>query len=780
MNRRVYILTAILIGLSFPLTAQSSDNFLNSMNERINGYFLDTPHDNLYLHIDRSVYFPGDEINICAYVSDAATLMPSQRSNKYKLVLVDNKGATVYGSVLEVFNGKSFGKFQIPENIEQGMYRLIGFTMNNKLVTANKVFSKIIFVADPASGIMLEYDLEKGQYKGSDKVGFTLAAFGKNEKVIKNLNIKYQAKEGEEIFAEGEVKSGKDGVALIEFSLPGSIFRNIYVNIVAEKRKAIQTINFKLPTTRVVDHIEFHPEGGDLIAGLNGKIAFQAFDAAGVPVNFSGTLYADDQKIEDVWTYGNGIGLVSLSPESGKNYEIGIDESVSRFVLPATNDNDVAIRIAELEGGKLNASIAFAGEDYPSSTGVIVALFRKGLLYWSAPGTLEQTKTMKIPVQRVPPGVSTLVLFSKDGALLSSRTFYMKEVSGPELDISLNKLVFASRQKLTADISLIGKVPGNVSEFVFSTSVVPADLLLEESLLLDDYMMLEVDFLEDGQSIIDNLDRNGDSEVLDAMMLVYTWNGYTWDHVLGVDEDQHAVPVESDSITETSGDYLLSYPEYLQAASLIDYSLGIVDKRKVGTGTEFYKKQLENGMSVLEVVKTIKPFTMSGDKILFGGVNSLYNQQGALIIIDNQQMGESASILSTINPTEVESIYISTNPSEIQRYTGLNVVGIIEINLKGSGTDSRLVKMSPRDKKIAESNESYMEGYPDYSDETDAKSIMNDHRQLLYINSEMILDDNMQYSFEFYTPDIKGEYVITIQGMVGIYPVVKRLAFEVK
>ena len=82
--------------------------------------------------------------------------------------------------------------------------------------------------------------------------------------------------------------------------------------------------------------------------------------------------------------------------------------------------------------------------------------------------------------------------------------------------------------------------------------------------------------------------------------------------------------------------------------------------------------------------------------------------------------------------------------------------------------------------EIIESDDSYMEGYPDYSDESDSKSILNDHRRLLYLNPLMVLDENLQYSFDFYTPDVKGEYVITIQGMVGIYPVVKRIVFEVK
>ena len=98
----------------------------------------------------------------------------------------------------------------------------------------------------------------------------------------------------------------------------------------------------------------------------------------------------------------------------------------------------------------------------------------------------------------------------------------------------------------------------------------------------------------------------------------------------------------------------------------------------------------------------IKPFQLvDGDKIVFpGGSNSLMAQDGALIVIDGQKMGTSASVINTLSPWDVESINVSTSPIEISRYTGLNSVGLIEIRTRrgesperaqdaGNGTDER-------------------------------------------------------------------------------------------
>ncbi|MBN1926847.1 MAG: carboxypeptidase regulatory-like domain-containing protein [Prolixibacteraceae bacterium] len=108
-------------------------------------------------------------------------------------------------------------------------------------------------------------------------------------------------------------------------------------------------------------------------------------------------------------------------------------------------------------------------------------------------------------------------------------------------------------------------------------------------------------------------------------------------------------------------------------------------KTETSTRTE---KMLQSGSSVLDVIKMTKPFRLDGNQIVFyGSNNSLNYQSGALIVIDGQKMGTDISVLNTINPFDVKSINISTSPVEIQRYTGLNSVGIIEITTRQKPED---------------------------------------------------------------------------------------------
>ena len=119
--------------------------------------------------------------------------------------------------------------------------------------------------------------------------------------------------------------------------------------------------------------------------------------------------------------------------------------------------------------------------------------------------------------------------------------------------------------------------------------------------------------------------------------------------------------------------------------------------RHAGIGTETPRPTnqtntqslLQSGVSLLEVIRIIKPYNIVSNQIVFqGSINSLNFQQGALIVVDGQRMGTSINVLENMNPAEVASIKVSTNFADIQQYSGVNSVGVIEIKTHGTNSDS--------------------------------------------------------------------------------------------
>lgn len=114
------------------------------------------------------------------------------------------------------------------------------------------------------------------------------------------------------------------------------------------------------------------------------------------------------------------------------------------------------------------------------------------------------------------------------------------------------------------------------------------------------------------------------------------------------------------------------------------------------------ERMLKSGSSILDVIRMMKAYDIQSNQIVFyGSANSFNFQSGALIVIDGQKMGTDISALNSVSPHDVVSISVSTDPMDIQKYTGLNSVGVIEIVTRGSFAGNGL----PNAKDMGKANE---------------------------------------------------------------------------
>jgi hypothetical protein len=155
-----------------------------------------------------------------------------------------------------------------------------------------------------------------------------------------------------------------------------------------------------------------------------------------------------------------------------------------------------------------------------------------------------------------------------------------------------------------------------------------------------------------------------------------------------------------DELASSLSNIVVNEWQILEQLYQLDYFKENPDFHKIGSSNKvrggdkvvrepYWKKNISNSTTLLEVIKTIRPFEMMGGKIVFRGANSIIAQDGALIVIDGIKMGTDPSILSSFSVQDVEDIQIFVNPIDMSRYTALNSVGVIEIKTKrGKNTSS--------------------------------------------------------------------------------------------
>lgn len=171
------------------------------------------------------------------------------------------------------------------------------------------------------------------------------------------------------------------------------------------------------------------------------------------------------------------------------------------------------------------------------------------------------------------------------------------------------------------------------------------------------------------------------------------------------------------------------------------------------------RKLLATATNLLDVIKATRPFRIANNQIVFVGFeNSINYQGGALIVLDGQQLGTDVSVISNISPSDVDHIFISTNPMEIQRYTGLNSVGLIEIFTKKTKLPESFVQ-----EEIKVNKYDGIFRIPNEFKVTD--SDQNKNRTTLLWIPDQAISETGQFEFTLTVGKVISDFVIEVQGI---------------
>ncbi len=102
-------------------------------------------------------------------------------------------------------------------------------------------------------------------------------------------------------------------------------------------------VNNGTPITKVKANkrtrLELFPEGGNLVVGIDEKIAFKASDQWGMPVMFKGKLVnSKNQVLDSLRVRHDGMGFFFLKPEPGEQYRVDwTDEYGAKKSTPVAN-----------------------------------------------------------------------------------------------------------------------------------------------------------------------------------------------------------------------------------------------------------------------------------------------------------------------------------------------------------------------------------------------------------------------------------------------------------
>jgi len=239
--------------------------------------------------------------------------------------------------------------------------------------------------------------------------------------------------------------------------------------------------------------VQFFPESGNLVYGINSIVAFKAVGEDGLGKAIKGVV--TDENNNEVARFSSkhlGMGEFNLLPVSGKKYkalitfadgsEKGIDlpaPQIKGYVMHIDNSDPLFIEV-KIEAGKNNINEQAGG-------GVSLLGQSGGEICYAAHSKSQQSFfTTMIPKSKFPDGIAQFTLFSAKGEPLNERLVFIQNPAKLNLSIDLGGARFATRGKMKINVGAKNEqgrpVFGNFSVAVVDETKVPVDESLESTI----------------------------------------------------------------------------------------------------------------------------------------------------------------------------------------------------------------------------------------------------------------------------------------------------------
>jgi TonB-dependent SusC/RagA subfamily outer membrane receptor len=288
--------------------------------------------------------------------------------------------------------------------------------------------------------------------------------------------------------------------------------------------------------------LQFFPEGGSLIVGVQSAIAFKAIGANGLGADVSGVVTNNSgQQIATFKSTHLGMGVFSFVPMPGNTYTAKVtyaNGNQSVINLPQATDTGYALNIVDADEDNLRVRITTASATLQQTPDRLVSLVAQsaGKIYYagkSKPGSREFTAV--IPKSKFPAGIAQFTLFSDSGEPLNERIVFIRRPDQLKLNLTADRSAFSPQQKMKINLNaLSGDKPaaGSFSVAVINESKVPVDEDSENNIFAS--LLLTSDlrgYIEKPAYYFNNASDKTRAD-LDVLMLTQGYRRFEWKEIM--------------------------------------------------------------------------------------------------------------------------------------------------------------------------------------------------------------------------------------------------------
>lgn len=428
--------------------------------------------EKIYIQTDHIFFAPGETIFFKIYLVRGADNKPSGLSNIVYTEILGPSGAVVEKQLYQAENGYSEGSYTLGELAAGGIYKIKAYTSWMKNEKDSTLFTKTFTVQNIiAPRVLMTLDFPSRGYSSGDNVTADFSMRNLDDEPIKYYSGEFTVSLDGQVQKKESFITDAHGKAALSFTLPQSLHSTDgLLNITVNYDAHTESIARSIPITLNKIDLQFLPEGGSFIQGLQTNIAFKAIDEFGKPVDVKGVVTNNkDEVVASFDSYKFGMGAFPFTPRPGERYLARITSPAnikSKYALPLSAPEGVSMNISK------NAGIITIKCSATSTTAVRIVGRTKSISYYSENLQLKQgVNDITLRENIFPAGIAQFTLFTSNKQPLAERVIFLNSNKQLHVTISTNKPHYLPREKVLMTITTKDEhgqpIPSN-----FSLSVV--------------------------------------------------------------------------------------------------------------------------------------------------------------------------------------------------------------------------------------------------------------------------------------------------------------------
>lgn len=288
--------------------------------------------------------------------------------------------------------------------------------------------------------------------------------------------------------------------------------------------------------------VDFFPEGGDLVAGLESKVAFKAVDGFGKGDDVIGYLL--NSKKDTLFRFESeylGMGKFTLIPRNGEKYTAWIKMAGMDWhmvPLPEVKEIGLVMRILEEDDEHLRIGIQ---HNYPKDIKIhILGLFQDQTVFNHLKETNNHSAIISVPKDDFDPGLVQFTVFDESWKPLAERLVYMHQFALGSASFKTEKDTYSPKEMVRMEIEILDEF-GFPVQGDFSLAVTDGYQVVQlpNTTNIHNYFHLGNELRGEVEMPAYYFDPENENAVphLDNLLLTQGWRRFSWDRLANLNEE---------------------------------------------------------------------------------------------------------------------------------------------------------------------------------------------------------------------------------------------------